>query len=427
MAEERIKSLPGTEDRLPGEWGHWRALHEAAVRLFGLYAYGGLETPIIEDTRLFVKGTGETTDIVQKQMYTLDAGDGESITLRPEGTPSAVRAYLQRNLHKQQPFQKFWYAGPMFRRERPQKGRLRQFHQIGVEAIGSSSPLLDAEVLLLAAAIYREVGLKRWRVSLNTIGCAACRPVYRAELRRRLEDRRDELCEDCRNRLARNVLRVMDCKNERCAEVVAELPGVRDYVCEECRAHYDAVRAALAQQQLPHEEDPRLVRGLDYYTRTVFEIKHAGLGARDAICGGGRYDGLVEELGGPPIPCVGFAMGVEASVLAMEAELGEAPDSSVRPDVFVVSFERAARDRCLGLAQALRAAGVAADMDFEGRSAKAQMRAANRLGCRYCLLIGERELSTGQVLVKDMASGEQWAIAWEEAAREMARRVRTDA
>ena len=421
MSEEQISSLPGTEDRLPGQWGHWRALHRAAVRLFALYGYGEIQTPVIEDTALFVKGTGETTDVVEKQMYSIPTGEGESITLRPEGTPPAVRAYLADNLHRQQPFQKFWYAGPMFRRERPQKGRLRQFHQIGVEAIGSASPLMDAEVVLLASAIYREVGLKEHRLFLNTIGCEACRPGYGAELRRRLESRRAELCEDCRSRLERNVLRVMDCKNDACRKVVADLPPVTDYLCEECRAHYGGVKRVLEQRGLAWEEDPRLVRGLDYYTRTVFEIKHPGLGARDTICGGGRYDRLVEELGGPAMPCVGFAMGVEASMLAMEAELGPPPDSSVRPDVFVVSFEKDSLERCFGLLDALRAAGVAADMDFEGRSAKAQMRAANRRGCRYCLLVGERELASGQVLVKDMAGGKQWAVPWENAPAEMAR------
>ncbi len=411
---------------MPDQWGHWRALHEAAVRQFELYGYGELQTPIIEETRLFVKGTGESTEIVEKQMYCLDTGEGQSIALRPEGTPPAVRAYLERNLHKQHPFQKFWYAGPMFRRERPQKGRLRQFHQIGVEAIGSVSPLLDAETLLLATDIYREAGLKQWRVCLNSIGCERCRPGYREELRRRLSTRREELCEDCRRRLKRNVLRVLDCKMEDCRAVVAELPEVSDYLCNECREHHGAVKRVLTEHDVQYEEDSRLVRGLDYYTRTVYEIKHPALGARDTICGGGRYDGLVEELGGPPTPCVGFAMGVEASLLAMEADLGPATDSGGPPAVFIVSFEEAARERCFDLLEALRAAGVPADMDFEGRSAKAQMRLANRVGSAYCFLIGERELSAGQVLIRQMAGGEQWTVPWQEAPREAARLLRGD-
>jgi len=424
MSDEQTRSLPGTEDRLPGQWAYWRALHGAAARLFRVYGYGEIATPVIEDTRLFVKGTGETTDIVEKQMYTIEGGDGESITLRPEGTPSVVRAYLEASLDKQEPFQKFWYAGAMFRKERPQKGRLRQFHQIGVEAIGSASELMDAETLLLAVAIYRDLGLKKFRVCINTIGCAACRPTYRDELRSRLEARSGELCEDCRSRLDRNVLRVLDCKNEQCHAIVKELPGMEDFLCEECSAHYAGLKAALKAQGIAFEEDPMLVRGLDYYTRTVFEIKHPGLGARDTICGGGRYDGLVEQLGGPPTPCVGFAMGVEATLLAMEAELGAPEEAEAGPDVFVVCFDESARDECFALVCALRAAGVAADMDYEVRSAKAQMRRANRMKCPFCFLIGERELESKQVLVKDMAGGEQWNVPWNDAPEEMARRLR---
>jgi len=421
MSEDQIRSLPGTEDFMPDGWAHRRTLYREAARQFALYGYGELHTPIIEDTRLFVKGTGETTDIVEKQMYSIPSAEGEGITLRPEGTPSAVRAYLEKNLHKQEPFQKFWYAGPMFRKERPQKGRLRQFHQIGVEAIGSSSPLLDAETLLLAVEILRAAGLTKLRVLVNSIGCPACRPVYRDELRRRLKARTGELCEDCRRRLERNVLRVLDCKNEGCHRVAGELPGPGEFLCETCRDHWTQFRAALQACKIDCEEDPRLVRGLDYYTRTVYEIKHEGLGARDTICGGGRYDGLVEELGGPPTPCVGFAIGVEATLLAMEAELGPAPDSSPRPSVFVVCFEKSGLGRCFELVRALRAAGVSAEMDYEARSAKAQMRRANRLGSPYCLLIGREELEKSEILIKSMADGAQWKAAWAEGPAEIRR------
>jgi len=423
MSDYRAKSLPGTEDVLPGQWAHWRALHEAARGLFELFGYRELRTPIIEDTRLFVKGTGETTDVVEKQMYTLQTGEGESITLRPEGTPPAVRAYLDGNLYKQDPFQKLWYAGPMFRRERPQRGRLRQFHQIGAEAIGGASALLDAEVLALSVEIYRAVGLRRFKVHLNSIGCEQCRPAYRAELGRRLAARRGELCEDCRRRLERNILRILDCKNERCAELAAAMPAMGDYLCDACRAHYAGLKRVLEAHGLAFEEDPRLVRGLDYYTRTVYEIKHPGLGARDTICGGGRYDGLVEQLGGPPTPCVGFAMGVEASILAMDEELGPPGDCSTPPQVFVVCFDEGGRERCFELVCALRAAGVRAEMDFQERSAKAQLRRANRLGSAYCFLIGERELAEGKVLVKQMTDGEQWHVEWHEASARMVARL----
>ena len=421
MSNGRIKSLPGTEDMLPGRWAHWRAFHEAARGAFELYGYGEVRTPVIEHTSLFVKGTGETTDIVEKQMYTMDAGEGESVTLRPEGTPSVVRAYLESNLHKREPSQKFWYAGPMFRRERPQKGRLRQFHQIGVEAIGSASPLLDAETLMLALEIFKAVGLKDLRVLVNSIGCADCRPAYRGALRDRLQARHDELCEDCRRRVDRNVLRVLDCKEARCAQVAGDLPLMGEFLCAACGEHHAQLRQALDGLDVGCEEDPHLVRGLDYYTRTVYEIKHAALGARDTICGGGRYDDLVEQLGGPATPCVGFAMGVEATLLAMEADLDAGGDSSVRPEVFVVCFEREGLRRCFELVQKLRAAGVSAEMDYEARSAKAQMRRANRLGCPYCFLIGEHELSENLVLIKAMGDGRQWSVAWEDAASEILR------
>lgn len=427
MSNGRVQSLQGAEDMLPAQWTHWRALHAEAARRCELYGYGELRTPIIEPTRLFVKGTGETTDIVEKQMYRISTGEGEDITLRPEGTPPAVRCYLENNLHKQEPFQKFWYAGPMFRHEKPQKGRLRQFHQIGVEAIGSASPLLDAETLMLACEIFQGVGLKDLRVVLNSIGCPECRPAYRNALRETLQARRDELCEDCRRRLDRNVLRVLDCKEPACKEVAGDLPDMGEFLCADCTQHREIVLGELAQQGIVYEEDPRLVRGLDYYTRTVYEIKHSALGARDTICGGGRYDGLVEHLGGPPTPCVGFAMGVEATILAMEADLGEGEDASPRPSVFVVCFDTAGIQKCFDLVGALRAEGVSAEMDYGARSARAQMRRANRLGCPYCFLIGERELSGNQVLVKSMADGSQQTFAWAAAPQEMHRLLAPDA
>jgi len=419
MMEKEIKSVAGTEDILPGQWGWRRRFHAEARRLFELYGYGEVHTPLLEHTALFVKGTGETTDIVQKQMYTVEDAEGNGITLRPEGTPPAIRAYLEKNLHKEKRFQKFYYLGPMFRKERPQKGRLRQFHQAGVEALGSASPLLDAETIMLAVDVCRAVGLKRFTLKLNSIGCPKCRPAYRSAVHGLLASRSRQLCQDCQARLDRNVFRVLDCKNEQCKAVTAELPTITDSLCEECLIHYAQVKAALAEAGIGFSEDPHLVRGLDYYTRTVYEITHGGLGARDAICGGGRYDELVELLGGPSIPCVGFAMGVEATILAMEAELGPAPATHVLPSVYVVCFEDEARADCFRLVHALRSAGVCAEMDFEGRSPKAQMRSANDLNCPLCFLIGERELQQHQVLIKEMAGGKQWSVPAERAVEEV--------
>jgi len=399
--------VPGTETLLPEQWGWWRRLYDAARRLFELYGYGEIRTPVIEYAQLFVKGTGETTDIVEKQMFAMDGGNGNTVTLRPEGTPPTIRAYLESGLHKQDRFQKFYYIGPMFRKERPQKGRLRQFHQIGVEAIGGASPLLDAETLLLATEIYSSVGLKGFTTSLNSIGCEECRPAFRNAVYQQLRERRQELCEDCQRRLDRNVFRILDCRNEACRDVADELPPVTDHLCPGCALHYESLKGVLAQAGLDYEEDPHLVRGLDYYTKTVYEIKHGGIGARDTICGGGRYDNLVKQLGGPPIPCVGFAIGVEASVLAMEAELGPAPGTGLQPAVYAVCFEDAARAEAFRLVRVLREAGIGAEMDYEERSAKAQMRRASKLKCPICVLLGKRELETDQVCIKEMATGDQ--------------------
>jgi histidyl-tRNA synthetase len=418
MTAETIRSIQGTEDVMPWQWGHWRKLCSSARRLFELYGYGELRTPVIEDARLFVKGTGETTDVVEKEMYTIPTGgmsqDADTrwgIALRPEGTPPAVRSYLEHGLHNQLPFRKLYYVGPMFRHERPQRGRLRQFHHLGVEAIGSPSPLLDAETILLAVALLRDVGLKHFRVWVNTIGCCDCRPAFREGLLSVLRRHAENLCEDCRGRMDRNVLRVYDCKNAACRDIVESLPTMAEHACGACATHHGAVLAALRSAGVECAEDPRLVRGLDYYTRTVYEIKHPALGARDTVCGGGRYDGLVELLGGPAMPCVGFAVGAEPTILAMQAELGEPEDTTPRPAVYVVCFDERARSTCFELAQELRAAGLATDLDYESRSAKAQMRAANRAGAAICALIGERELQSNEVLVKDMAEGGQQSVA----------------
>jgi histidyl-tRNA synthetase len=417
----RIQRILGTEDVLPDGWSHRRRLCDTARRLFGLYGYGEISTPTFEDTRLFVKGTGETTDIVQKEMYTIPSRTdaSTSLTLRPEGTPPTIRAYLDANMHKTAPFRKLFYIGAMFRRERPQKGRLRQFHQIGVEVVGSASPLVDAETIVLADRIFREAGLTQHRVCINSIGDPADRAAYRDELRRLLADRLGALCDDCRDRFERNVLRLLDCKNHDCQKIVAELPTLGEWISDDCRAHHEAVREALGCAGVAFEEDAQLVRGLDYYGRTVFEIKHAGLGARSSICGGGRYDGLVELLGGPSTPCVGFGIGVEPALIAMESELGAPEDSTPRPDVYIVCFERAARGMAWQLLLELREAGIAAGMDMQDRSSKAQMRQANRQGARLTFLLGRDELEGEHVAVKDMEEKRQWSVLRSDAVAEV--------
>jgi histidyl-tRNA synthetase len=410
MDGEQIRSAQGTEDVLPGQWTYWRRLYDAARELFERYGYGEIRTPIFEDTRLFIKGTGETTEIVEKQMYTIARGDDASVTLRPEGTPAVIRAYLQANLHKQEPFQKLYYTGPMFRYERPQRGRLRQFHQVGVEAIGGASPLLDAETISVAVDLFAEIGLTKQTTYINSMGCPECRPAMREHVRVILAERSDELCPEHRERYEQNVFRVLDCKKEGCRRVSEDVPPITDLLCPACAEHLAQVRSALKGAGVAFEVDPHLVRGLDYYTRTVYEIKHPDLGARDTICGGGRYDALVEMLGGPPMPCVGFAIGVEPALLAMEAELGPAEESRLRPDVYVIAFGGEVRDECFALIQELRRAGIGADMDYEGRSPKAQMRSANRTGAPVCVLIGPDELKRGEATVKDMGEGGQESV-----------------
>jgi histidyl-tRNA synthetase len=352
-------------------------------------------------------------------MYTIPSGEEGSMALRPEGTPPVLRAYLEHGLHKQEPFLKLYYIGPMFRHERPQRGRLRQFHQIGAEMVGSLSPLADAETILLAADIFQAVGLKKFRLWINSMGCRQCRPPLRSRLRQMLSARIEDLCPDCRDRLERNVFRIYDCKNERCGALTEGLPVMAENLCAACAEHYGQVKAALGRAGLEFAEDPRLVRGLDYYTRTVYEFKHPDLGARDAIGGGGRYDDLVELLGGPSVPCVGFALGAEPTLLAMEGELGPAPETALRTAAYVVRFEDDALPACFDLVRTLRQAGIAADMDYEDRSPKAQMRVAGRLGAAVCLLLGRQELERGEVTIRDMAAGRQWSVPRQEAVTEL--------
>ena len=396
----------GTRDVLPDEWPPWRRLAQAARTQFERCGYQEIRTPVFEATGLFARSLGATTDIVQKEMYTFGEGD-DAITLRPEGTAGVIRAYLERQLHRKKKFQKLYYIGPIFRKERPQAGRLRQFHQMGVEAIGSEDPLLDVETIWLACAVFDEAGLAGYRIKVNTMGCQECRPAYREMLRQAIEPRREELCKECQGRFERNVFRVLDCKNEGCQVICGDLPRTQDHVCDPCKSSFATVTRGLDELALPYEVVPRLVRGLDYYSRTVYEIAHSALGARDAICGGGRYDYLVTELGGPPTGAVGFAIGIEPTMLAMEKTVGPAGQSPCKLDAYIVAIGEPARDSAFALAMELRRGGVAVDVDYETRSPKAQMRSANRMQVSHTLILGDDELSQGAVKVKNMATSEE--------------------
>jgi len=408
----KLRAPRGMPDILPDEIAMIRHIEETAHRVFGLYGYDEIRTPLFEETRLFVRGIGEASDIVEKEMYTFAESD-DSITLRPEATASVVRAAIEHDLLKKRGFWKLYYVGPMFRKERPQAGRLRQFDQIGVEALGSPAPSVDAETILLAARFFLEVGLPGVETKINTIGCPVCRSDYRNALRDILAPRLPELCDDCRARFDRNVFRILDCKNRACKAIAMDTPPMRDYLDADCREHFESVCALLKNAQLDFRVDDHLVRGFDYYTRTVFELAHPSLGARDAVCGGGRYDNLVAEFGGPDAGCVGFAIGVVPLVLALKKAAGEAVAQPAPLQVYVVAVNADVRGECFSLVNKLRLDGISAELDHEGRSLKAQMRSANRLAAQHTLVIGPDELANGEFKLKEMETGREETLPFD--------------
>lgn len=412
-ADHIFKAPRGTEDILPWKWDLWRRLEEVGRQEFELCGYYEIRTPVFEDTRLFIRSIGEATDIVEKEMYTFADSEDSSITLRPESTAPVMRAYLEYELHKTKKFQKFYYIGPQFRKERPQAGRLRQFHQMGIEAVGATDPLLDVETISVATRIFDRIDLKGYKVKINSIGCEKCRPVFRNILKEKLLEHEKALCDLCQSRLNRNVFRILDCKNEKCKEVGHHMPSINDYLCVECQLHAKTVREALLEIGIPYIVDAHLVRGLDYYTKTVYEITHSSLGARDAICAGGRYDNLISDIGGPSIGSVGFAIGMEATILAIENTLSEKNKvvsreaGGLSPLVYIVSIGEETKKQCFYLLNMLRKSGISADFDYEGRSPKAQMRMANKSGVKFVIVVGPDELIRGDVKVKAMESGEE--------------------
>jgi len=404
----------GTSDILPGEARMWQKI-EATVRdVMRAYGYGEIRTPVFEHTELFQRGVGETTDIVEKQMYTFEDRGGRSLTLRPEGTAPVVRAFVQHKLGGAALPQKLWYCQPMFRYERPQAGRARQFHQFGAEAIGSLDPACDVEMIAIPIEVYRRLGISRYEVLVNSIGCPLCRPAYRERLKAYLAERFDRLCGTCQSRYERNPLRVLDCKEEGCREATADAPAAIDVLCDECARHFQMVIGLLDAVGIAHRLDTRLVRGLDYYTKTVFEIVTDVLGAQGTLAAGGRYDGLTAEIGGDHLPAVGFAGGMERAVLALQAAGGG--DTGVdRADVFVIRLGAKARMEGVRVAQRLREQDVVTLFDYhddfdEARSMKAQMRAAGRSGARLAVIVGDDELARGVVALKRMSDGEQWEV-----------------
>jgi histidyl-tRNA synthetase len=407
--KQPIRAPRGTEDILPEQLPLQRFIEDTARRVMELYGYREIRTPVFEDTGLYARTTGETTDIVEKEMFSINAGQEGSFVLRPEGTPGVVRAYVEHEVYKVRKFEKFHYIYHIFRYERPQAGRMRQFDQIGAEAIGSYDPLVDAETILLAAAIFDAIGLEGCKIRLNSFGCEKCRPAYRVALRKAVGGKEDGLCANCRRRLDRNIFRLLDCKEERCKEITTALPSIREYLDDDCRTHFAKVCETLDANGIVYQLEDRLVRGLDYYTKTVYEFAHESLGARDAVCGGGRYDGLVEQLGGPPTGGVGFAIGVVPTLLALKNTGKDAPAAAVPKGLtlFLATIGDEDRPYCFSLLRRLRAAGVAADLDFEGRSLKAQMRAANRAKARYVIVVGPDERASKKFKLKEMATGKE--------------------
>ena len=400
----------GTLDILPQEQGYWSYITQKAVAISELYGYQRIDTPTFEDARLFVRSIGEETDIVEKEMYTLEDRSGDKLTLRPEGTASVCRAYVEHGMHTLPQPVRLYYIAAIYRYERPQAGRYRQHHQFGVEALGDGDPALDAEVIDIAWQFYVNLGLRRLSLYLNSIGCNTCRPAYLDSLRAYYSQHRQSLCPDCRRRLLRNPLRLLDCRKSSCIPLTEQAPRSIDYLCDECTQHFDQLRRYLNLLNLPFVINHRLVRGLDYYTKTVFEIAPEGeMAAQATIGAGGRYDDLIEQLGGRPTPAIGFATGIERLLLNLKKQKVAVPVPP-SPAVFIAYLGQEAKDEALKLASLLRKSGHGVTLTLGDRSLKAQLKQANSMGARYAVIIGEDEVRGGTMLLRDMDKGEQEAI-----------------
>lgn len=400
----KVSILKGFSDVFPPEINIWQRIEEVARANFKLYGYEELRLPIVEPTELFIRGIGEDTDIVQKEMYTFTDRGGRSLTLRPEGTASAVRCYIENQLYSLPSPQKFYYQGPMFRYERPQRGRQRQFYQIGCEAFGVSSPYLDAELILMIDRILKELGLRDLTIEINSIGCGQCRPDYKKELLAFFANRLSQLCSDCNRRYSTNPLRILDCKVPSCIEARLDVPVIKDFLCDECAQHLETLKGLLGGFQLSIRQNHQLVRGLDYYTKTIFEVTTDDLGAQKAVAAGGRYDNLIEQFGGPPTPAVGFAMGVERLVELMKQTFVEADRKDM---VFIATLGVEAEKASYAIAEELRSKGIAVLHSYGQASLKNQLRKADRMKASHVLIIGEDELASGQFSWKDLRDGTQ--------------------
>ena len=398
-----ITGIKGMNDILPGEVETWQFLEERARRIFSAFGYREIRVPILEKTELFCRSIGETTDIVEKEMYSFADKGGTAMTMRPEGTAPVIRAFIEHKLHTLDPVSKLYYLGPMFRHERPQKGRYRQFHQIGAEVIGLDDPKIDAQVLAMLSHFFAAVGIDGVALQINSLGCPECRPAYRQALSAFLQSRLGQLCTDCQRRTATNPLRALDCKVPGCADATVGAPAVVDHLCAGCALHFEAVRGHLTDLEVPFTVNQRMVRGLDYYTKTTFEMVTDRLGAQSAVAAGGRYDRLVADLGGPALPGIGFAMGVERLALL----LADAAAVPVGPALFIATLGADAERFGFRLLTRLQRQGVYAEMEYAGKSLKAQLRRADKLGAQRVLILGGDELARGIAQLRDMAAGSQ--------------------
>jgi histidyl-tRNA synthetase len=398
-----IRAMKGTRDVFTPEVRKWQYVERKAREICSLYGYEEIRTPEFESTELFARGIGEVTDIVTKQMFTFQVS-GDSVTLRPEGTAPIVRAFVEHGLDREPSITKWYYIGPMFRHERPQKGRYWQFSQFGIEALGTENPAVDAEVIELLVRYIESCGATQWELRLNSVGCRECRPVYIAKLQEILRERKEEMCADCQVRIEKNPLRVLDCKVEKDQPIIDALPAIDEYLCPECGKHFDAVQGFLRDSHIGYVRDKRLVRGLDYYTKTTFEVILPNLGAQNSVAGGGRYDGLVEELEGKPTKAIGFALGLDRLILGI-------PDTSAESSgvkVYIVSMSDRSFDYAYSQVQSsLRKAGISAELDYQRRSVKAAMRQADKRSVEWVVLIGDEEVEEGKITLKNMKSGEQ--------------------
>ncbi len=415
----QIKAPRGTKDIIPSESYKWNYLESKFRKICSLYGYEEIRTPIFENTELFQRGVGDTTDIVQKEMYSFkDRGD-RSITLKPEGTAGVIRAFIENKMYADAQPTKLFYMIPCFRYERPQSGRQRQFHQFGIEAIGSDTPSLDAEVIELAMQYLKEIGLDNLSVSLNSVGCPVCRKAYNEKLRNYLKEKAEVLCDLCNERREKNPMRVIDCKNEACQENIEDIPLIADNLCSDCQIHFDTLKKYLDEMNISYEIDKKIVRGLDYYKRTAFEIIANGLGSQSTVCGGGRYDGLVEDIGGPAGNSgIGFAMGAERLMLTLEANNVEIEKTN-RQDIFIVTIGDMAKLKSFAILKELRDNNISADKDHLDRSVKAQFKYANKIQAKYTVVIGDDELENNQAALKNMETGEQKEIKISELVKEL--------